>query len=79
LQSQLAQIAGSLAVLGSPLGFARKVGHGVKAFFYEPYHGLVQSPHEFVLGIRKGQSSLTMIRIIFLYQGVNLWHLGQQL
>lgn len=58
LQSQLAQIAGSLAVLGSPMGFARKVGSGVKAFFYEPYQGAVHSPHEFIIGIGKGTSSL---------------------
>lgn len=57
LQSQLAQIAGSLAVLGSPMGFARKVGGGVKDFFYEPYQGAVHSPHEFVVGLGKGTSS----------------------
>jgi hypothetical protein len=58
LQSQVAQIAGSLALFGSPVGFANKIGHGVKAFFYEPYQGLVHSPQEFVLGIGKGTSSL---------------------
>lgn len=58
LQAQLGQIAGSLAVFGSPIGFARKVGHGVQAFFYEPYQGLVHSPHDFVVGIGKGTSSL---------------------
>lgn len=57
LQSQLAQIAGSLAVLGSPMGFARKVGGGVKDFFYEPYLGAVHSPHDFVVGLGKGTSS----------------------
>ena len=31
---------GSLSVIGSPIGFARKVGSGVKSFFYEPYQGL---------------------------------------
>ena len=57
LQSQLAQIAGSLAVLGSPMGFARKVGGGVKDLFYEPYQGAVHSPHDFVVGLGKGTSS----------------------
>ena len=30
LSSQVAQIAGSLALFGSPVGFANKIGHGVK-------------------------------------------------
>ena len=50
LQSQIGSMAGSLAVFGSPMGFASKVGRGVRAFFYEPYQGLVHSPQEFVLG-----------------------------
>lgn len=29
-----------------------------RTFFYEPYQGLVQSPQDFVLGIRKGTGSL---------------------
>jgi hypothetical protein len=39
LQQQLGSIAGSLTAIGSPLGLARKIGGGVKAFFYEPYMG----------------------------------------
>ena len=39
LQLQLASIAGSLTIIGSPLGLAHKIGSGVKAFFYEPYLG----------------------------------------
>jgi hypothetical protein len=39
LQLQLATIAGSLTIIGSPLGLAHKIGGGVKAFFYEPYLG----------------------------------------
>lgn len=35
-----------------------QVGHGVEAFFYEPYQGLVHSPHAFVEGLGKGTSSL---------------------
>ena len=27
-------------MIGSPIGFARKVGSGVKSFFYEPYQGV---------------------------------------
>ena len=58
LMHQLAQIAGSLTVLGSPAGLVRNVGGGVQNFFYEPYQGLVQSPQDFLIGIRRGTSSL---------------------
>jgi hypothetical protein len=58
LQSQLAQIAGSLTVIGSPMGFARKVGTGVKSFFYEPYQGLVLGPQDFIVGLGRGTSHL---------------------
>ena len=58
LQAQLAQLAGSLTVIGSPMGFARKVGTGVKSFFYEPYQGAVHSPHDFVVGLGRGTSNL---------------------
>lgn len=58
LQFQLAQMAGSLTFLGSPVGLARNIGLGVQDFFYEPYQGLVQSPQDFVIGIGRGTSSL---------------------
>jgi hypothetical protein len=58
LRAQLPQIAGSLAMFGSPIGFARKVGSGVKAFFYEPYLGAVHGSQDFVIGIGKGTSRL---------------------
>jgi hypothetical protein len=62
IQSQMGQIAGSLTVLGSPASFARNVGSGVKAFFYEPYQGAVESPNDvfagFGKGMRKGTSHL---------------------
>lgn len=58
IRSQLASIAGSLAVLGSPIGFARKVGSGVKAFFYEPYLGVVEGSNDFLSGLKKGTSRL---------------------
>jgi hypothetical protein len=56
--SQVTQIAGSWTMIGAPIGFARKVGGGVKAFFYEPYLGAVHSSHDFVIGIGKGTSRL---------------------
>jgi hypothetical protein len=58
MQRQIAKIAGSLAVLGSPAGFVRNVGNGVHDFFYEPYLGLVQGPEELVMGIGRGATSL---------------------
>jgi hypothetical protein len=68
VRSQLGNIAGSLAIVGNPIGFARKVGNGVKAFFYEPYLGAVyhrspsssssESNHNFLLGLRKGTKRL---------------------
>ena len=58
IKGQLAQIAGSLSVLGSPVGLARNIGNGVQDFFYEPYLGLVQSPEEFLIGVKNGTSSL---------------------
>ena len=58
LRSQLTQIAGSLTMLGSPIGLARKVGSGVKAFFYEPYLGAVHGSQDFVIGLGKGTTRL---------------------
>jgi hypothetical protein len=58
LKGQLAQMAGSLTVLGSPVGLARNIGNGVEAFFYEPYQGLVLGPQDFVRGLGRGTSSL---------------------
>ena len=50
--------SGSLTVLGSPMGFARKIGSGVKSFFYEPYQGAVLGPQDFVVGLGRGTSHL---------------------
>ena len=58
LKGQLAQMAGSLTILGSPVGLARNIGTGVEAFFYEPYQGLVLGPQDFVRGLGRGTSSL---------------------
>jgi hypothetical protein len=58
VRGQLATIAGSLSILGSPAGLVRNIGNGVQDFFYEPYLGLVQSPEEFLIGIKNGTSSL---------------------
>lgn len=58
LQLQAVQMASSLAVMGAPIGFARKVGSGVKAFFYEPYLGAVHSSQDFFHGLSKGSKRL---------------------
>ena len=58
IQFQVAKLAGSLNVIGKPVGFARKVGSGVQAFFYEPYEGAMRSPSSFVMGIGKGAKGL---------------------
>lgn len=58
LQLQAVQMASSLAVMGAPIGFARKVGSGVKAFFYEPYLGAVHGSQDFFHGLSKGSKRL---------------------
>jgi hypothetical protein len=58
LLGQLATIAGSLTAIGSPAGLVRNIGNGVQDFFYEPYLGLVQSPEDFFLGLKRGTGSL---------------------
>ena len=73
LQLQLASIAGSLSVIGSPLGFAHKIGGGVEALFYEPYLGAMESPEDFLIGIGIGTSSLiTGVVSGALTSGVNI-------
>ena len=58
LEGQLARLAGSLTVIGRPMGLATNIGGGVQAFFYEPYQGAVHSPHDFVVGLGRGTSNL---------------------
>ncbi|RYH20785.1 hypothetical protein EON65_22470, partial [archaeon] len=58
IRAQLASIAGSLAMIGSPVGLVRKIGSGVKAFFYEPYLGAVHGSSHFLSGLKKGTQRL---------------------
>ncbi len=37
--SSLNQVFAYLSLIGSPMTLAKKIGKGVKAFFYEPYIG----------------------------------------
>ncbi len=57
VQGQLHRVLGSMAALGSPIGFVKKLGGGVTDLFYEPYQGAVLSPSDFILGIGKGTTS----------------------
>ena len=54
LQTHLAHLAGSLAILGRPVGLVKNIGGGVQALFYEPWEGLMKSPQSFFIGIGKG-------------------------
>jgi hypothetical protein len=58
LRGQVAHIAGSLAIFGSPANMVRNIGDGVSDFFYEPIAGMKDSPAGFVKGLGKGTSSL---------------------
>ena len=44
IKGQLGSVLGSMAAIGSPLGFAKKIGGGVTDLFYEPYQGAMHSP-----------------------------------
>eukprot|EP00808_Paulinella_micropora_P000973 g79679.t1 len=60
LIGQLHKIVGSMEVLGNPVGLINNLGSGVHDAFYEPYKGLVKSPKDFALGVRKGGKSLLL-------------------
>ena len=51
-------VVGSLDLIGSPSGFTRTVGEGVKDFVALPYHGIFQGPWSFFSGLTNGSSSL---------------------
>jgi hypothetical protein len=58
MKGQLGSVLGSMAALGSPLGFGKKIGAGFNDLFYEPYQGAMHSPADFISGVGKGASSL---------------------
>ena len=43
---QLYKIVGSLELVGNPIGLVSSLGLGVRDFFYEPAHALINSPTE---------------------------------
>lgn len=51
-------VLGSLELLGSPGGLARSLGSGLRDFISLPYHGFIQGPWAFILGITHGSASL---------------------
>lgn len=56
--SEIGRIAGSLEVIGNPLGLVKNIGTGVLDVFYEPYQGLMRSPDAAVEGVARGAGSL---------------------
>lgn len=51
-------VVGSLELLGSPGGFARTLGTGLRDFLSLPYHGILQGPWGFLVGVTHGSASL---------------------
>jgi vacuolar protein sorting-associated protein 13B len=51
-------VVGSLDLIGSPAGFTRIVGDGIKDFVGLPYQGIFHGPWAFVSGITYGSTSL---------------------
>ena len=51
-------VVGSLDLIGSPSGFTRTVGEGVRDFVALPYQGIFQGPWSFMSGLTNGSSSL---------------------
>ena len=51
-------VVGSLELIGSPTGFTRTVGDGLKDFVALPYHGIFHGPWAFVSGVAHGSTSL---------------------
>ncbi|KAJ9443303.1 Vacuolar protein sorting-associated protein 13a [Diplonema papillatum] len=51
-------LIGALDFIGNPVGLFGNLGDGISDLFYEPIHGITQSPKDFVTGIGKGISSM---------------------
>lgn len=51
-------VVGSLDLIGSPAGFTRTVGGGLKDFVALPYRGLLNGPWAFIGGVTNGSTSL---------------------
>ncbi|KAJ8450353.1 hypothetical protein Cgig2_004810 [Carnegiea gigantea] len=55
---EMYKVFGSAGVIGNPMGFARRVGLGVKDFLSVPAKGALQSPTGLISGMAQGTSSL---------------------
>ncbi|XP_057532669.1 uncharacterized protein LOC130810577 isoform X2 [Amaranthus tricolor] len=55
---EMYKVFGSAGVIGNPMGFARRVGHGVKDFLSVPAKGVLQSPSGLISDIAQGTNSL---------------------
>jgi vacuolar protein sorting-associated protein 13B len=51
-------VVGSLELLGSPGGFARTLGSGLRDFVSLPYRGIFEGPWGFLVGVTHGSASL---------------------
>ncbi|XP_069674298.1 intermembrane lipid transfer protein VPS13B isoform X2 [Periplaneta americana] len=51
-------MVGSLELLGSPGGFARTLGSGLRDFVSLPYRGIFEGPWGFLVGVTHGSASL---------------------
>jgi len=60
IKGQLVDVIGSMAAIGAPLGFAKKIGGGVSDLFYEPFKGGILSPQTFLTGLGTGSASLAV-------------------
>jgi vacuolar protein sorting-associated protein 13A/C len=58
LLSEVYKVVFSFDIIGNPVSLVHNLGTGVYDFFYEPAKGFVKSPKEFVIGVRKGSTSL---------------------
>ena len=65
--SELYKVVGSFDFLGNPVSLVRNLGTGVHDFFYEPAHGLISSPADFVSGMQAGGKSLVKNTVVGLF------------
>ncbi|KAL8141634.1 hypothetical protein V2J09_014666 [Rumex salicifolius] len=55
---EMFKVFGSAGVIGNPMGFARRVGHGIKDFLFVPAKGVLESPTGLITGMAHGTTSL---------------------
>lgn len=58
LIAELISLIGHAEILGNPIGLLNNLGTGVKDFFYEPAHGIINGPLSAGKGLIKGTGSL---------------------